>query len=36
MQISLNGNIYNGQWVKGEKHGQGTFYEKNLNQYYQG
>lgn len=36
LQILTNGNIYQGQWVKGEKHGRGIYYDKSLNQYYEG
>lgn len=34
--LLLNGNIYKGSWIKGDRDGQGISYEKNNNTYYQG
>lgn len=34
--IMENGNIYKGQWVKGQKHGLGTFYEQSSGAVYEG
>lgn len=34
--VMLNGNIYKGQWVKGQKEGLGTYYEKATDAIYQG
>lgn len=34
--MMIDGDIYKGLWLNGEKHGKGTYFEKKTNSFYEG
>lgn len=34
--VTVNGDIYQGQWENGQKHGYGKFFDKKNKSYYEG
>jgi hypothetical protein len=34
--MMIDGDIYKGVWLNGEKHGKGTYFEKKTNYFYEG